>query len=95
VNISAFSFVAGALFVLLGFICIFLLGAAKTAHRDMAQAQDDRLRLAEANKALAMELQRKPQMIITDEQVFKLATMVNNMRAEISNSGGVPKAWKN
>lgn len=94
-NVSVASFIFGGLFVLLSFVCLFLLGAAKQAHRQMKEAQDDRLKLAELNKQLAAELARKQPLIITDEQVFKLAAMVNNMRTEIGKQGLDVKTWEN
>lgn len=93
-NISVASFVVGGLFMLLAFVCLFLTGAAKQAHKQLVEAQNDRLQLAEMNKNLAAELQRRQPLIITDEQVIKLAHMVNNVREQLS-AGQEKKVWTN
>lgn len=84
----------GALLLILTLLTVFFAGAAKQAHKQLVEAQNDRLHLAELNKQLATELQRRQPLIITDEQVIKLAHTINNVREQLS-VGEVKTAWKN
>jgi hypothetical protein len=87
--------ILGALIVILLFVCMFLTGAAKEAHRTMVDAQSDSIKLAEKCKQMSEELARKPPLMISDETAIKLATMINNIREKITLTGEKPTAWKN